>query len=171
MVKLNFRLQNKMKISLIAAVGKNYEIGKNNQLLWYLPNDLPFFKKMTDGKKIVMGKNTFLSLPKVLPNRIHLVLTDNKIDNDEIIQFSNFDDLISYIKFLDEEVFVIGGGSVYKQFIEIADKIYLTEVDKTDDQADTFFPVFDKNKYERIVIDEYKDDELFYQHVLYERKY
>ncbi|HHW69405.1 MAG TPA: dihydrofolate reductase [Tenericutes bacterium] len=156
---------------MIAAVGKNLEIGKDNKLLWYLPNDLPFFKKITNGKKIIMGRLTFESLPKVLPNRTHLVLTKNKIKNDEILQFSNINDLMMYInKLKDEEVFIIGGGSVYKQFIDYADSLYITEVDKTYYNADTFFPEFNKEEFNKTIIDEYKDDLVSYQHVLYERK-
>jgi dihydrofolate reductase len=127
-------------ISIIVAVAENFAIGKNNDLLFHLPNDLKRFKQITSGHTIIMGRNTLLSLPKwPLPNRRHIVITDNKEDNFpgcEIV-FS-IDDAIEKVK-TENEAFVIGGGSIYHQFYPIAGKLYLTLVHKTFD-ADVFFP-------------------------------
>ena len=85
-------------ITIIAAIGKNNELGYKNDLIWHLPNDLKFFKEKTTGKTIVMGYNTFLSLPRLLPNRKHIVLSEKKIDNEEVTTVNNLDDLIKLIK-------------------------------------------------------------------------
>lgn len=153
-------------ISLIAVVGKNNELGKNNSLIWHLPNDLKFFKEVTSGHVVVMGRNTFKSLPKVLPNRTNVVLTTSLETVPEgVIIFKNINDVMNKYK----DFFVIGGASIYKQFIEYADNIYLTEVDKKAD-ADTFFPSFDKTKYTKELIRDNSDDDIKYRHVLYRRK-
>ena len=155
-------------ISIIAAIGKNNELGKNNDLIWHLPNDLKFFKETTNNQIIVMGYNTFISLGRVLPNRIHVVLSYQKIKLPEgIIQFNNLDSLKEYIK--DKDVFIIGGASLYQQFINEASKLYLTEIDAVSD-ADVYFPNFDKNKYHKTILGENNDNGINYQHILYEKK-
>ena len=127
-------------ISIIVAIAKNNAIGKNNELLWHISDDLKRFKKYTTGNVVIMGKNTFLSLPKgALPNRQNIVITDNKND-----KFENADTVFSINEAIEKastekENFIIGGGMVYKQFLPIANKLYLTQVDKEFD-ADTFFP-------------------------------
>ena len=114
-------------INIIAAVGKNNELGLNNQLLWHLPKDLKFFKEKTNNHIIVMGYNTFVSLGRLLPNRTHVVLSYNHNDFvDEVIHFSDYNELLKFIK--NKDVFIIGGASIYKLFIDIADNIYLTEI-------------------------------------------
>lgn len=127
-------------LSIIVAVGKNLEIGKNNQLLWHISNDLKNFKNLTLGHTVVMGENTWNSLPKKpLPNRKNLVLsyqTDKLLEG--AIVFNNIDDLIDSVEH-EEKVFIIGGAMIYKQFIDIVDTIFITRVDKEFD-ADTFFP-------------------------------
>ena len=119
-------------LTIIAAIGKNNELGYKNDLIWHLPDDLKFFKEKTTGKTIVMGYNTFLSLPKLLPNRKHIVLSTDKLDIKDVTSFTNLDELIKFIKEIDEEVFIIGGASIYKQFINLVDKMYLTEVESED---------------------------------------
>lgn len=127
-------------LSIIVAVGKNLEIGKSNQLLWHISNDLKNFKNLTLGHTVVMGENTWNSLPKKpLPNRKNLVLshqTDKVLEG--AIVFNNIDDLIDSVEH-EEKVFIIGGAMIYKQFIDIVDTIFITRVDKEFD-ADTFFP-------------------------------
>lgn len=156
-------------ISMIAAIGKNNELGYKNKLIWNLPNDLKFFRETTMGKPIVMGYNTFLSLPKMLPGRKHIVLSFKEVEvPSEVELFTDIDDVINYIKQYDE-VFIIGGASIYKAFIPYVDKLYLTEINATS-TADVYFPTFDKNMYSRRVLANNEDNGIKYEHVLYERK-
>ena len=156
--------------SIIAAIGKNRELGKNGDLIWQLPNDLKFFKEQTMGKKVFMGKRTFESLPKKLPNREHFVLTDVNIDADGINLVWNLDEFVN--KYLDttEEVFVIGGGMVYTQMLPYAKRLVLTEVDAKCQTADTYFPEFNKNEWKRTVLSKNSDNGINYEHVEYVRK-
>ena len=156
-------------ISIIAAIGKNNELGLNNDLIWHLPNDLKYFKEKTMNQIIVMGYNTFVSLGRILPNRKHVVLTFEKIRLPlDVIQFNNLEDLNNYIK--DKDVFIIGGASMYKQFIDKADKLYLTEIDDECIDADTFFPLFDKSKWKKQILysNYYKNN--FYNICKYSKK-
>lgn len=162
-------------IKIIAAVGKNLELGKKGGLIWNLPNDLKFFKEQTQGSTVVMGRNTFNSLPKKLPNRKHLVLTDVDDFNkpvDDVSLFYNIHDLLVEIegRAIYADVFIIGGGSVYKQFIPFADELILTEVNAEDKEADVYFPEFDKELYERHVIASNEDNGIKYEHVRYIKK-
>ena len=155
-------------ISIIAAIGKNNELGLNNDLIWHLPNDLKYFKEKTMNQTIVMGYNTFVSLGRVLPNRKHVVLTFEKVRLPlDVIQFNNLEDLNNYIK--DKDVFIIGGASMYKQFIDKADRLYLTEIDDTH-EADVYFPNFDKNLFNKKIIGTNSDNGINYTFTLYERK-
>lgn len=160
-----------MKISIIAAIGENNELGKNNDLIWHLPNDLKFFKSVTTGKTVLMGRNTFWSLPKVLPNRTNIVITD--MDEEypkEVVIYNSIDAFLEDYKNTEEEVFIIGGASIYSQFINIADKIYLTEVAATCDDAQVYFPQFDKEQYEKEIVGQNEDNGISYKHVLYKRR-
>ncbi len=155
-------------ISIIAAIGKNNELGLNNDLIWHLPNDLKFFKEKTLNQNIVMGYNTFVSLGRVLPSRKHIVLSFEKVRLPlEVIQFNNLEDLNNYIK--DKDVFIIGGASMYKQFIDKADKLYLTEIDDTH-KADVYFPNFDKSLFDKKILGTNSDNGINYTFTLYERK-
>ncbi|MBQ8472359.1 MAG: dihydrofolate reductase [Bacilli bacterium] len=161
-----------MKLSMIACVGKNLELGKNNDLIWHLPNDLKYFKKVTDGHVVVMGKNTFKSLPKVLPNRKNIVLTfpddTEKLPN-EVEVFHGIEEFLESYKDYQDEVFIIGGASIYKQFLKYADNLYLTEVDM-ESEADVYFPEFDKSLYDKEIVLENSDNNIKYKHVIYRRK-
>lgn len=162
-------------IKLIAAVGKNLELGKAGGLIWRLPNDLKFFKEQTQGCIVVMGRNTFNSLPKKLPNRKHLVLTDSDDFNksiEDVELFYNFQDLLKKVETesMDADVFIIGGASIYKQFVDYADELILTEVDAEDSEADVYFPIFNKDAYERYVIASNEDNGIKYVHVRYVKK-
>ena len=139
-------------LSIIAAVGKNHEIGKAGGLCFRLPSDLRNFKKITSGHKVFMGSNTFKSLPKMLPGRKHIVLTRHPEGYPEEVDIvSSIDEVVDKYKNSHEEVFVIGGGRVYEMMLPFCDKLYLTEVDAEDKEADTFFPEFNPDDYERVV--------------------
>lgn len=158
-------------ISIIAGVGKNLELGKNNDLLWHLPNDLKYFKKTTLGKTVVMGKKTYDSLPSKLPNRRNIVIMLKEEGTIEGVSvFNSIQEVLDDILKTNEEVFIIGGGSIYKQFLPYADKLYLTEVDKSDKDATVYFPTFNKDEYNRTVIGDDTYNGIYYQFVLYERK-
>ncbi len=156
-------------ISMIACVGKNLELGKNNDLIWHLPNDLKYFKSVTSGKTIIMGRRTFDSLPGVLPKRRNIILQHNKekINGAEI--FNDIPSIIESVKD-EEEVFIIGGASIYNQFLKYATKLYLTEVQKGYKDADVYFPKFDKRKYKKTIIGSGNDNEIKYNFVMYERR-
>lgn len=158
------------KIILIAAVGKNGELGKDNNLIWHLKEDLKFFKENTMGHKIVMGYNTFLSLPKLLPGRIHLVLTHRNIEIDNVLVFNDFNKLLAYINSLDEEVYIIGGASIYKLFIPYADELLLTEINAECLNADVYFPEWNKEEYDKEILNKV-EEEIPYQHIRYRRKF
>lgn len=155
---------------IIAAIGKNNELGKNNNLIWYLKEDLKFFKNQTTGKPIVMGINTFNSLPKVLPNRHHMVLTSRDIILPEGIEI--FHDKLSLMEALKQydDVFIIGGASIYKQFIDEADRLLLTEIDAIDKEADVYFPYFNKEDFNKKIIDECEENNIKYKHLEYTRR-
>lgn len=158
-----------MILSLIAAVGKNYELGKNNDLIWHLDGDLPFFRKVTTGKTVIMGRKTFESLPKALPKRRNIVLTKDAgyvAEGAEV--FTDFERVLDEIKG-EEEAFIIGGASIYSLFMPFADRIYLTEAEASDDSADVYFPRFDKSIFDRESID-FGGTDIKYEHVLYKKK-
>lgn len=155
-------------INIIAAIGQNRELGKDNHLLWHLKEDLQFFKEMTMNQTIVMGYNTFLSLGRLLPNRKHIVLSYQERDlPEEVLLFHSLGEVLSYIKNID--VFIIGGASIYEQFIDKADKLYLTEIEDSM-EADAFFPDFDKKQYTKTLLKSNQENGIFYMHNLYERK-
>ena len=129
-----------MLINIIAAVAKNMAIGNENKLLYWLPNDLKRFKSLTTGHTIVMGRRTFESLPKgALPNRRNVVLSCSidALPGAEV--FADLDSALSTCS-ADEEVYIIGGASVYRQAMPLADRLCLTEIDDIADSADAFFP-------------------------------
>ena len=159
-----------MNITLIAALGKNNELGKDNKLLWHIPEDLNFFKANTMNKKIIMGINTLNSLPKLLPGRKHIVLTHRNLELDpEILVFHSITELLEYIKSLNEEVMVIGGGQIYKQMIEYANKLIITKIDETK-EADTFFPKINNNEWDRELLSEHEYKDIKYKHLIYKKK-
>jgi dihydrofolate reductase len=160
-----------MSFSIISAVGKNLEIGKKGGLCFNIPGDLKYFKKTTNGHKMIMGYNTFKSLPKVLPNRESIVLCNDDVDLPKgVVQVRSIEEIRDKYENLDEEVFVIGGGRVYAQMVPYAQKLYLTEVDAEDKNADTFFPSFDKSEFTRKVVGSGADGKLNYDFVIYERE-
>lgn len=145
-------------ISIIVAIAENFAIGKNNDLLWHLPNDLKRFKALTTDHKIIMGRNTYLSLPKrPLPNRTNIVISD--IENEK---FENTITVNSIEKAMElvsqnEEAFVIGGGMIYKQLLPYSEKLYLTKVHKRFD-ADVFFPSINYKEWIEIEREDFQSD-------------
>ena len=157
-------------ISIIACVGKNLELGKNNDLIWHLPNDLKYFKNVTSGKTVIMGRRTFDSLPGILPKRRNIVLqlpNESNIEGVEI--FNDIPSILEAVKD-EDEAFIIGGASIYRQFLEYASKLYLTEVNEKCLDAEVYFPKFDKRKYKKTIVGNNEDNEIKYNFVIYERR-
>ena len=148
-------------ISIIVAVAENYAIGKKGDLLCHMPADLKHFKEITSGHTVMMGERTFLSLPKhPLPNRRNIVLTDvqgKTFEGAETIY--SMEELRVKSEELSEEAFVIGGGMVYKQAMEFADKLYITHIHHSWPDADTFFPEIDPAVWKQISAERHSADE------------
>jgi len=141
-------------ISIIVAIATNRAIGKDNRLLWHLSDDLKRFKKLTTGHTLIMGRNTFLSLPNgALPNRRHIVISDIEGETFEDCEMARSIQEAIELAGTREECFVIGGGMVYKQFLPLAGKLYLTRVHASF-EADTFFPEIDFSKWKAIATEE-----------------
>lgn len=137
-------------ISIIVAMAKNNVIGKDNKLLWHISEDLKRFKKITTDKKMIMGRKTFESLPGILPNREHMILTRDtnfKVASNMVKIVYDLNSLIEQYLTSEEEVFVIGGADIYKQFLPYARKLYLTEIEETFD-GDTHFPKINFEEFE-----------------------
>jgi dihydrofolate reductase len=145
-------------ITIIAAAGQNNELGKDNDLVWHLPNDFKRFKKLTTGHHIIMGRKTFESFPKLLPNRKHIVISRNKSYNPEgVIVVKSLNEALQAVKD-DAQPFIIGGGEIYNLGLEIADKIELTRVHKNF-EADTFFPEIPLENWQLIHEEYHEKDE------------
>lgn len=132
-----------MKISLVAAIAQNNAIGKDNDLLWHLPVDFKHFKTTTSGHFILMGRKTFETFPKPLPNRTHLIITRQKNYTvaDNCFAFASVKDALQFAKKQNQEtVYVIGGGEIYKETISIANELVITHVNAVFEDADAFFP-------------------------------
>ena len=146
-----------MTICMIAAVGKNLELGKDNNLIWHFKDDMAFFKETTTGSSIIMGRKTFESLPKVLPRRkkgatvVHSISEAlNEVESDT--------------------AFIIGGGDIYRQFLPKAEKLYLTEIEAECPDADAYFPAFNKAEYKKELLASYHDKGIHFSHVCYTKK-
>lgn len=132
-------------ITIIAAIGKNNELGNNNTLLWHLPDDLKHFKTLTAGFPIIMGRKTYESIGVPLPNRTNIVVSKKENWFEEgILIVGTIKEAVKFAKKINENIFIIGGGEIYKQTIHLADRLEITAVD-TEIEADTFFPKIDKN--------------------------
>jgi len=138
-------------ISFIVAMDRNHVIGSNNQMPWHLPNDLRFFKETTTGNTIVMGRKTFESIGRVLPNRKHIVITKSTTDFPNEVEIVH--DIETIVKLSEdnneEELFVIGGGNIFKQLLPYADKLYVTLINETF-EGDVFFPVISMEEWEEV---------------------
>lgn len=155
-----------MSVSAIAAVGKNGELGKNNDLIWHFKEDMKFFKDTTMGSTVLMGRNTFESLPKALPGRRNIVITSNISYSPEGAEAAaSVEDALEMCR--GEEVFVIGGGRVYAELLPYCEKLYLTEIDAECKDADTYFPAFDKSLYKREKLTDFEVNGIHFSHILY----
>ena len=146
-------------ITMIAAAGENNEIGRKNDLLWHLPDDFKRFKKITSHQFIIMGRKTFESFPKPLPNRTHIVITrDRSYGKQGANVVYSLEEALEKAK-STKDVFIIGGGEIYSAALKFADKIELTRVHSTFKEADTFFPEFSKDEWELIFEEKHEKDE------------
>lgn len=142
-------------ISIICAIGKNLAIGRKNKLLWDIPDDLKHFKAITSGHTVVMGQKTFESIGRPLPNRTNIVVTkDTNFQAPGCVISYSLEDVLKVAKTKVEEIFIIGGGEIYRQSLPFASKLYLTIVDDAPTDADTFFP--DYSEFKKIVSQEDK---------------
>jgi|YNPMSStandDraft_2_1061718.scaffolds.fasta_scaffold12810_2 dihydrofolate reductase len=140
-------------LAIIVAIAKNGAIGRKNELLWHIPEDLKYFKQITTGHPVIMGWNTWLSLPKKpLPNRLNIILSyeNNCIEGCKV--FINIADCIEFVKQQEKTCFVIGGESIYKQMIDYCKKLYITWIDKECNDADAFFPT-EKIKFFQLIFE------------------
>jgi dihydrofolate reductase len=146
-----------MTVSIIVAIGENHAIGKRNQLLWHMPNDLKHFKDITSGRTIIMGRKTFDSVGKPLPRRRNIVVTrqDITIPGCEVVK--SIEDGLALCKD-EDEVFIGGGAEIYKLAMHLTDRIYLTIIHKSFD-ADTFFPEIDKTEWKEVEHEDFEPDE------------
>ena len=160
-------------LSIIVAVANNNVIGKDNKLIWHLPEDLKRFKKLTTGHTIIMGRKTFESLGRVLPNRKHIVFTQNpdfKVNDENVEIVHSMLQIQEYIE-NEEEAFVIGGAVIYNLLMPYVKKMYVTEIDEEFD-GDAFFPRIDETKWKEVSREKGPEDEenkFTYEYVTYER--
>lgn len=153
--KMNTKAQNNRVITMIAAAGENNELGKDNDLVWHLPDDFKRFKKLTTGHHIIMGRKTLDSFPKLLPNRTHIAITrDKQFKREGVLVAYSLEDALALVK-NDSKPFIIGGGEIYKLGLKVADAIELTRVHGSF-EADAFFPEIDLKNWE-VVNEEFHD--------------
>ena len=146
-------------ISIIVAINKNRGIGLNNKLLYWLPNDLKRFKALTTGNTIIMGRKTFESLPKgALPNRRNIVLTRSDMEFPGAERFHSLDDALVHCE-EDENVFIIGGASLYNEAMPLANRLCITEINDEKKEADVFFPKIDNNIWKEESREDHTTDE------------
>lgn len=154
--------------SIIAAIGKNRELGHKNQLIFHLKDDMKFFRETTDGHPVVMGRKTWESLPSKLKNRTNIVVSRHEVpEADETI--TDLPAFIAAHQNTDTEYYIIGGGSIYKEFLPYAKHLYLTEIDAVAD-ADTFFPDFNPADYSREIVKSGTENSLDFTIIKYTKK-
>jgi dihydrofolate reductase len=166
-----------MKISLIAALSENYVIGKDRGMPWHMPEDLKYFFKVTKGHHVIMGRKTFneFGVSKPLPDRTNLIVSRQKdLKIDDAIVFNSIQEALDFAENKGEkEAFIIGGGNIYNQSIEFADKLYLTYIHTNINDGDTFFPDFNKEDWTLTKKDKRRKDEknpFDYTFTVYEKK-
>lgn len=159
-------------ITIIAACSKNLVIGNDNKLIWNVPGDLKRFKEFTTGNIVVMGRKTYESIGKPLPNRRNILLTrDESLKIEGIEIFNDLEKLTKYIQSIqgkEQDIFIIGGGEIYKEFLPISDKIELTLIDK-EFEGDTYFPEIG-NEWEEINRESKSCDQFDYHYITYKKK-
>lgn len=160
-------------ITIVVAMGLKNEIGANNQLLWHLPKDLKHFKEITSGHPIIMGRKTYESIGKPLPNRTNIVVSTKKDWFEEgILIVGSLKEAIKFAKKMDEEIFIIGGGNIYEQTIDLAEKLEVTQVN-AELKADIFFPKINPkiwNKTNEVSHEKDEKNEYDFSFQTYERK-
>ncbi|MCJ8154966.1 dihydrofolate reductase [Chryseobacterium sp. SSA4.19] len=136
-------------ITIVVAIGENSGIGSDNQMLWHLPKDLKHFKEITSGHPVIMGRKTFESIGKPLPNRTNIIISrKNDWFEEGVLIVGSIKEAIKFAKKIDDDIFIIGGGNIYQQTMDIADRIELTTV-KANIEADTFFPEIDEKIWKK----------------------
>lgn len=154
--------------SIIAAIGKNRELGKGGDLVFHIKEDMAFFKKTTMGHKVLMGHKTWDSLPDKLPGRENIVVAREKVEGaDRTI--SNLAEFVRENQESEEEIFVIGGAMIYNELIGVTKNLYLTEVE-SEAEADTFFPAFAKENYKKEILGEGNNGKYEYRFIKYIKK-
>ncbi len=159
------------RISIIAAIGQNRELGKENKLLWHIPGELPRFKRITTGHPIIMGRKTYESIGRVLPQRTNIIITRDKalsVEGAEIVHSLDEALALARTKSGNDEIFVIGGGQIFEQALPLTDRLYLTLVRASFD-ADTFFPSFEDAFTKVIEKEAQKSEEYSYTFMTLER--
>lgn len=168
-------------LSLIVATAQNNAIGRNNELLWHISEDLKYFKSTTTGHPVIMGRKTYESIGRPLPGRRNIVVTrgtiaEPQVKNPQTTSFevsNNLDEVISLAKNSENEFFVMGGGELYKQTFSCADRLYITKIYAEAEGADTFFPVVDEAQWKVVKESERLVDEengIEFQFVVYEKR-
>lgn len=158
--------------SIIVAIGKNREIGKGNKLLWHIPEDLKNFKEITTGKTVIMGRKTFESIGRPLPNRKNIVLSKNgdkeSFEQKGIKLYQNLENLIADYKNSEEEIFIIGGEQIYREFMQkgLVSRLYISYIEFSDSEADAYFPEINYENWK--ITEEKKYDN--WKFCMYEKK-
>lgn len=176
----NLESENKTKVALIAAIGANFELGRNNELLWHLNEDMQFFKQQTRKHYVIMGRKSFESIPKKyrpLPDRVNIIISrDPDYMYEECYTFTNLQEALQMARENGEDkVFIIGGGEIYKMALEqnLVDEMYLTHVHATFENADVHFPAFDSSLWNKSPLQSIKADsqnEFDFDICFYEKK-
>ncbi len=158
--------------TIIAAIGRSNELGRDNDIIWNLPSDKRFFRKMTDGHTIIMGRKTFESLGRVLPNRHHVVLTQEKgYEAPEGVDvYNSFADIMRKYANTEEEIFIIGGGEIYTMFMPYSQRMYLTHINEIFFNAQVFFPHIDESEWDIATLQEIEENGLEATIKEYDRK-
>ena len=158
-------------LSIIVAIAKNNAIGKDNQLLWHISEDLQYFRQVTSGHTVIMGRKTFESIGKPLPNRKNIVVSCTLTPQEGIIVVSSITEALQHaVK--EPEVFVIGGGAIYRETFPLAQKLYITQVHENY-EGDTFFPAIDVAEWQEIARTDFTNGAQFphaFSFIVYERK-
>ena len=158
--------------SIIVAIGKNREIGKGNKLLWHIPEDWKNFKEITTGKTVIMGRKTFESIGRPLPNRKNIVLSKNgdkeSFEQKGIKLYQNLENLIADYKNSEEEIFIIGGEQIYREFMQkgLVRRLYISYIEFSDSEADAYFPEINYNSWKIIKEKNYDN----WKFCMYEKK-
>lgn len=161
-----------MSVKMIAAIGKNYELGANNALLWHLSGDMKFFRETTKGATVIMGRLTYESIGRPLPKRRNIAISRSEDFAPEGVEvYRSLEEALEAAKSTGEDIYIIGGAKVYAEALPLADELILTEIDREYPEADVYFPRFDKEKWSGELIAENSEEGVDYRHVRYTREY